>query len=778
MMRAPLISGGPQAKQPFAALLNNNNQKCQQSLSAIFRIRRNKWSILKFVLLLTLALYLLFYILSAIFTAPMLDSGQSFSMQPGDLTNRDHGETVQPLGVAEHLPLLNSTSSTNSNSNKNHDNFQASPDPSNDDNHHQSSHHVEHSSPRLPVAMARESSSQKRLEVKRKPFKKLTGKSLRLKKEKLDRELKTLLPTVSGWGEGGKGVHLTSTKDKEKAAEVFSQGAYNVYVSDRISPNRTLNPVVAKECNDIKYNVDELPHVTVIIIFTNEIFSALVRTIWSVINRTPKSLLREIILVDDFSDKEYLQTTLHDYIDIYLNTVPGYNHGDDELVKLVRLPKRLGLIKARLEGARMAKGDVLLFLDSHCEATDLWLEPLVQRIKENNKVFICPVIDIINDKTLEYNAVDPYFFQLGGFDWTGHFTWINRRESDAQREPTKAAKSPTMAGGLFAVDRKYFFEVGSYDDDMLIWGGENLELSFRVWQCGGRVEIHPCSHVGHIFRDFHPYSFNGLDSHGYNTLRTVKVWMDEFSKYFFMSRPDLLQIKFGDLTSRLQLRERLQCKSFQWYLDNVYDKRKFIYDRDVFAYGWVKNRKTDLCIDVLNKHETSDDPAGLYTCEEMQHPLNVTTNQLFSYSRQKEIRREEGCLTISDKVKEKKKKKHSNSDTDDLNDTYNSVNGLEDDDETEGDKGVYHKVLLSPCEEPDYVSKSHYESSLAKHKEQKWRHEFVHPKVSRDRLIVSESTGECLTARASRSYSDLLATKCDRNDPMQYWEFQIYTGSS
>ena len=91
-------------------------------------------------------------------------------------------------------------------------------------------------------------------------------------------------------------------------------------------------------------------------------------------------MLTEIILVDDFSDKVHLKQKLTDYISKLPRT------------RLIRNSRRYGLIRSRVIGADKAIGEVLVFLDSHCELNKGWVEPLLAPILQSPETVVAPIL--------------------------------------------------------------------------------------------------------------------------------------------------------------------------------------------------------------------------------------------------------------------------------------------------------------------------------------------------------------------------------------------------
>ncbi|XP_027836580.2 putative polypeptide N-acetylgalactosaminyltransferase 9 isoform X2 [Aphis gossypii] len=432
------------------------------------------------------------------------------------------------------------------------------------------------------------------------------------------------------YGEMGKPVVLPAnlTADVKKLVdEGWKNNAFNQYASDLISLHRSLPDPRDEWCKKPGRYLDNLPQTSVIVCFHNEAWSVLLRTVHSILDRSPEHLIREIILVDDYSDMPHLKTQLEEYAENYPK------------IKIVRAKKREGLIRARLMGARYASAPVLTYLDSHCECTEGWLEPLLDRITRNSTTVVCPVIDSIDDKTFRYRFHNEPI-SVGGFSWKLVFNWhvVPDREKKRHKNAAEPVWSPTMAGGLFAIDKKFFERLGTYDSGFDIWGGENLELSFKTWMCGGTLEIVPCSHVGHIFRKRSPYKWRtGVNVLKKNSIRLAEVWMDDYAKYYYERIGNDLG-DYGDITSRKELRRKLKCKSFKWYLENIYPE--LFIPGDAVASGEVRNlgygNKT--CLDSPARKTDLNKPAGLYPCHKMGG------NQYWMLSKIGEIRRDESCL--------------------------------------------------------------------------------------------------------------------------------------
>lgn len=438
-------------------------------------------------------------------------------------------------------------------------------------------------------------------------------------------------------GNGFQKDHMSPEEEKEKS-EGMKRHCFNQFVSDRISLSRSLGiDTRPRECVARKFpRCPPLPTTSVIIVFHNEAWSTLLRTVYSVLHSSPAFLLKEIILVDDASVADHLKTQLEEYVQQL------------KIVKVVRQPERKGLITARLLGASIAQGEVLTFLDAHCECFHGWLEPLLARIVEEPTAVVSPEISTIDLNSFHFNKPAPngHAYNRGNFDWSLTFGWEQIPESakKLRKDETYPVKTPTFAGGLFSISKKYFEHIGTYDDKMEIWGGENVEMSFRVWQCGGQLEIIPCSVVGHVFRTTSPHTFpKGTEVITRNQVRLAEVWMDDYKKIYYRRNRNAAAMaqthNFGDISERLNLRERLKCKNFTWYLNNVYPEA-YVPDLSPVKYGAIKNLGSMTCLDVGEKNEGGK-PLIMYPCH------NMGGNQYFEYSTHKELRHNIGrqlCL--------------------------------------------------------------------------------------------------------------------------------------
>ncbi|NXD43379.1 GALT5 acetylgalactosaminyltransferase, partial [Copsychus sechellarum] len=334
-------------------------------------------------------------------------------------------------------------------------------------------------------------------------------------------------------GQFGHPVAVPADK-QEEAKSRWKEGNFNVYLSDLIPVDRAIPDTRPAGCSEQQVH-DDLPSTSIIMCFVDEVWSTLLRSVHSVLSRSPPHLVEEIILVDDFSTKGSITSSGP-------MTGSGSTTGSGPMT-----PDPSPAPSSSPQGTQniAVHQKLTLAVDvSHDCVSEL----------------VSPIFSL-----LSYMTVDN--FQRGIFTWPMNFGWKQIPQEVIEKNKineTDIIRCPVMAGGLFSIEKKYFSELGMYDPGLDVWGGENMEISFKVGRCPTPAPL----------VNDNPYSFpkDRVRTVERNLARVAEVWLDEYKELFYGHALHLLRagVDVGDLGPQVQLRRRLRCRAFRWYLRHVY----------------------------------------------------------------------------------------------------------------------------------------------------------------------------------------------------------------
>ncbi|XP_052766645.1 polypeptide N-acetylgalactosaminyltransferase 2-like [Mya arenaria] len=332
-------------------------------------------------------------------------------------------------------------------------------------------------------------------------------------------------------------------------------------------------------CSPNPVQLVRLPDTSVVTVVQGEPRHVILRTIYTVLLRTPPDLLKEIIVVDDGSEDVSAGQQL-----MYIPKV-----------KVIRTDKQQGLIQSYNLAAGIAEGKVLTFISVKCEVNVGWLEPMLQRLVQKPAAVVSPVLDSISH-TGEYLATADAL--KGVFDWGLMTSW---EKLERLPELDTVVRTIVYRGQVFCVGRERFRQLGRLDPGFDGQGGENIELSLKAWLCGGSVERVLCSRVGqvHLDKELTGIQKGRENIYTRNVKRVAEVWLDDYKRFFYHIKPSARMVSVDSVAERRSLRKQLRCKTFKWFLENVYPELLPPVTDEVM-YGNL--RQGNQCVDIEVGH--------------------------------------------------------------------------------------------------------------------------------------------------------------------------------
>ncbi|XP_016959223.1 putative inactive polypeptide N-acetylgalactosaminyltransferase 12 [Drosophila biarmipes] len=393
-----------------------------------------------------------------------------------------------------------------------------------------------------------------------------------------------------GLGENGTASYLgVPSLEIDAYTQGWQRYAYNSWLAERISLWRTLPDLRDPRCLNLTYAEDEMKPVSVILIFRNEQLVVLLRTLHSLVDRTPKHLFSELIILNDYSDVDFWKDKLS--LSLFDSYVIRYIHPK---ARIMHLKEHMGLIQARVLASKQAKADNLVFIDAQVEFTKGWLTPLLSTISDQSLTLATPILDELDERNLAYHrSVE----MRGIFDWS-----LRRREVPLPEHARNLLPRPYNVAlartSVFAIPAQWFQDLSHFDRNLRGSGAAELELSFKVWRTGGRIVRVPCSRVGHLQPKDQDYlkRYGSLHYMGkellWNLKRIVEIWIDDqdLKSIIYKYNPDLVHFPLYDLSKSFRLFEDYDCQSFKSFIKEVMPELGDITptNRSYYSSGLVK----------------------------------------------------------------------------------------------------------------------------------------------------------------------------------------------
>lgn len=170
-------------------------------------------------------------------------------------------------------------------------------------------------------------------------------------------------------------------------------------------------------------------------------------------------------------------------------------------VRVVRHNDRRGASPTKDLGARAARGDVLVFLDGHCNPEPAAVSRLVQDVEQlKGASVVTPTITGLDVKRWTNSGTQfghGYFLDLEKFDCG----WLPLSElRSVEIGSRRFYETPGLIGCALAVGRELYERLWGFDRHMRNWGVEDLDFGLKSWLMGHPVLHDPEAVIGHRFR--------------------------------------------------------------------------------------------------------------------------------------------------------------------------------------------------------------------------------------------------------------------------------------